>query len=172
MNSVWIKSSLSLSNGNCVEVTELRSGGVGVRNSKYTGEPVLQFTSDEWHAFLGGARNGEFDSFGGTASSVGAGLARDVAFLRDGLRDQSIPPLTCHLVHEPVSPMQRACCPRRASNRRAVVTCPAWTARHPTSRQFSTTVEKYSPGDEADKSSHPRKNRQMFSPHHVESGDA
>ena len=26
--------------------------------------PVLAFTPDEWHAFLGGVQNGEFDSFG------------------------------------------------------------------------------------------------------------
>jgi hypothetical protein len=25
---------------------------------------VLQFTPGEWHAFLGGAHNGEFDHFG------------------------------------------------------------------------------------------------------------
>ena len=60
----WVKSSLSLANGNCVEVTSLSDGGIGVRNSRDSEGPVLRFTSDEWHAFLGGARNGEFDSFG------------------------------------------------------------------------------------------------------------
>jgi hypothetical protein len=30
----WVKSSLSFSNGNCVEVTALPGGGVAVRNSK------------------------------------------------------------------------------------------------------------------------------------------
>lgn len=60
----WVKSSLSLSNGDCVEVASLPEGEVGVRNSRDAGGPVLQFTSDEWHAFLGGVRNGEFDSFG------------------------------------------------------------------------------------------------------------
>ena len=62
--SYWVKSSLSLSNGNCVEVASLPEGEVGVRNSRDACGPVLQFTSDEWHAFLGGVRNGEFDSFG------------------------------------------------------------------------------------------------------------
>jgi hypothetical protein len=61
----WVKSSLSFSNGNCVEVASLPDGGIGVRNSRDSEGPVLRFTSDEWHAFLGGARNGEFDSFGG-----------------------------------------------------------------------------------------------------------
>jgi hypothetical protein len=60
----WIKSSLSFSNSNCVEVASLPNGGVGVRDSKDPCGPVLRFTPDEWHAFLGGARNGEFDQFG------------------------------------------------------------------------------------------------------------
>ena len=62
--SFWTKSSLSYANGNCVEVASLPSGEIGVRNSRDSAGPVLVFTSDEWHAFLGGVRNGEFDSFG------------------------------------------------------------------------------------------------------------
>jgi hypothetical protein len=62
--SYWIKSSLSYANGNCVEVASLPGGEIGVRNSRHSAGPVLRFTSDEWHAFLGGVRNGEFDSFG------------------------------------------------------------------------------------------------------------
>ena len=62
--SSWIKSSLSYANGNCVEVASLPGAEIGVRNSRDSGGPVLRFTSDEWHAFLGGVRNGEFDSFG------------------------------------------------------------------------------------------------------------
>jgi hypothetical protein len=62
--SNWVKSSLSFSNGNCVEVAGLPGGGIGVRNSRDSEGPVLRFTPDEWHAFLGGVRNGEFDSFG------------------------------------------------------------------------------------------------------------
>ena len=60
----WVKSSLSFSNGNCVEVASLPGRTIGLRNSRDPGGPVLRFTPDEWHAFLGGARNGEFDSFG------------------------------------------------------------------------------------------------------------
>ncbi len=60
----WVKSSLSFSNGNCVEVASLPDDEIGVRNSRDSAGPVLRFTSDEWHAFLGGVRNGEFDSFG------------------------------------------------------------------------------------------------------------
>ena len=60
----WVKSSLSFSNGACVEVADLPYGVVGVRHSKDPEGPVLRFTPAEWHAFLGGARLGEFDSFG------------------------------------------------------------------------------------------------------------
>ena len=60
----WVKSSLSFSNSNCVEVADLPGGQIGVRHSKHTEGLVLQFTPGEWKAFLGGVRNGEFDSFG------------------------------------------------------------------------------------------------------------
>lgn len=66
----WIKSSLSLSNGACVEVASLPGGQVGVRNSRDPGGPVLRFTPDEWFAFIGGARSGEFDRFAASASAV------------------------------------------------------------------------------------------------------
>ena len=59
----WVKSSLSFANGNCVEVASLPGGEIGVRNSRESEGEVLRFTSDEWHAFLGGVRNGEFDRF-------------------------------------------------------------------------------------------------------------
>jgi len=62
--SNWVKSSLSFANGNCVEVADLPGGAIGVRNSRDAEGLVLRFTSDEWHAFLGGVRNGEFDGFG------------------------------------------------------------------------------------------------------------
>ncbi len=59
----WTKSSLSHANGNCVEVTDLPDGQVGMRDSKDANGPVLRFPSEEWRAFLNGARNGEFDIF-------------------------------------------------------------------------------------------------------------
>ena len=60
----WVKSSLSFANGNCVEVSDLPGGTVGVRNSRDREGPVLRFTPDEWRAFIGGVCKGEFDDFG------------------------------------------------------------------------------------------------------------
>ncbi len=61
----WVKSSLSFANGDCVEVASLPGGQIGVRDSKDTAGAVLRFTPAEWRAFIGGARNGEFDHLAG-----------------------------------------------------------------------------------------------------------
>jgi hypothetical protein len=61
MLSRWAKSSLSFSNGNCVEIASLPDGNIGVRDSKNPEGPILRFTPDEWKAFTGGVRKGEFD---------------------------------------------------------------------------------------------------------------
>jgi len=58
--SYWVKSSFSFANGNCIEVASLYEGAVGIRDSKNAEGLVLRFTQPEWHAFLGGVRNGEF----------------------------------------------------------------------------------------------------------------
>jgi hypothetical protein len=57
----WVKSSRSgPTGGNCVEVARLDDGQVAVRNSRYPYGPALVFTPQEWDAFVGGARDGEF----------------------------------------------------------------------------------------------------------------
>ncbi|MFD9719375.1 DUF397 domain-containing protein [Streptomyces sp. NPDC059076] len=61
----WRKSSASAGIGNCVEVANLGSGGVAVRNSRDTSGPALIFTGDEIRAFVAGAKNGEFDDLYG-----------------------------------------------------------------------------------------------------------
>ncbi|WTD58451.1 DUF397 domain-containing protein [Streptosporangium sp. NBC_01639] len=58
---MWKKSARSATNGNCVEVAALDGGQVGVRDSKHRSGPVLVFTPDEWNAFVGGVKDGEFD---------------------------------------------------------------------------------------------------------------
>jgi hypothetical protein len=58
-HAVWRKSSRS-GVGGCVEVALLDSQ-VAVRDSKDRHGPVLLFSPTEWEAFLGGARDGEFD---------------------------------------------------------------------------------------------------------------
>ena len=55
---VWRKSSRS-GTSNCVEVA-LCGSSVLVRDSKDPSGPVLAFSSEEWEAFLAGARRGEF----------------------------------------------------------------------------------------------------------------
>jgi hypothetical protein len=45
-------------------VASLPGHEIGVRDSKDAEGAILRFTPDEWDAFVGGVRNGEFDSFG------------------------------------------------------------------------------------------------------------
>ncbi len=60
-DAVWRKSIRSgPTGGNCVEVAFLPAGEVALRNSRHPDGPALVFTSAEWDAFLGGARDGEF----------------------------------------------------------------------------------------------------------------
>jgi hypothetical protein len=57
----WHKSTRSGNNGQCVEVMAT-DGEVKVRDTKDNGSgPVLTFTHSEWVAFIGGARDGEFN---------------------------------------------------------------------------------------------------------------
>ncbi|HEY8527122.1 MAG TPA: DUF397 domain-containing protein [Acidimicrobiales bacterium] len=56
----WRKSTLSGSQGNCVEIATLPDGTVAMRDSKNPDAALLTFGPDEWAAFLEGCKNGEF----------------------------------------------------------------------------------------------------------------
>ncbi|HEU0238116.1 MAG TPA: DUF397 domain-containing protein [Micromonosporaceae bacterium] len=58
-SAVWRKSSQSQS-GSCVEVAFV-DGAIAVRDSKDLSGPTLVYTPDEWEAFIGGVKDGEFD---------------------------------------------------------------------------------------------------------------
>ncbi len=58
----WRKSSYSNGNGGaCVEVARNLPGAVAVRDSKDPDGPKLIFAADQWLAFTGGVKAGEFD---------------------------------------------------------------------------------------------------------------
>lgn len=58
----WTKARASDQGGNCVQM-RVRQGFVEVRDSKARRGPVLRFTTEEFAAWLDGARRGEFDHF-------------------------------------------------------------------------------------------------------------
>jgi hypothetical protein len=55
----WRKSSYSANEGDCVEVAVLPDGSRALRDSKNTDGPMLQFTADEWRAFIHRVKAGE-----------------------------------------------------------------------------------------------------------------
>ncbi|MET0522835.1 MAG: DUF397 domain-containing protein [Jiangellaceae bacterium] len=59
--AVWRRSSRSVGNQDFVEVADNLPDVVAVRDSRNPAGPVLIFTLREWAAFVGGAKDGEFD---------------------------------------------------------------------------------------------------------------
>ncbi len=57
----WRKSRLSNPSGSCVELGELPTGAIAVRNSRYPAGPALVYSRAEVAEFLRAAKNGEFD---------------------------------------------------------------------------------------------------------------
>jgi hypothetical protein len=56
----WKKSTRSSSTGQCVEVL-ITDEGVAVRDTKDRTRAPHIYTHDEWTAFVGGVKDGEFD---------------------------------------------------------------------------------------------------------------
>ena len=61
----WKKSARSNPGGNCVELAALPDGGFAMRNSRFPEGPALVYTRAEIEAFIGGAKDGEFDGMVG-----------------------------------------------------------------------------------------------------------
>jgi Domain of unknown function (DUF397) len=60
-DAVWEVSSRCGGNGSCVEVARLRSGAVAIRDGKLgAAGPILEFSPQEWTAFVWGVKAGEF----------------------------------------------------------------------------------------------------------------
>jgi hypothetical protein len=57
--TTWVKSGRCDTNS-CVEAS-FSPDGIVVRNSTDPGGPVVRFTQEEWIAFVGGVRDGDFD---------------------------------------------------------------------------------------------------------------
>jgi hypothetical protein len=57
----WQKSRRSNSQGNCVEMAELPTGQIAVRNSRYPDGPALVYTRAEIEALILGVKDGDFD---------------------------------------------------------------------------------------------------------------
>lgn len=55
---------MSAPRGGSVQIRFLADGSVQMRRGAFM-SPVLTYTADEWAAFLGGVRLGEFDSLAG-----------------------------------------------------------------------------------------------------------
>jgi hypothetical protein len=63
----WRKSSVSNSQGACVELARLGSGEFAVRNSRSPEGPALIYTRAEISALIEGVKMGEFDDLLGEA---------------------------------------------------------------------------------------------------------
>ena len=59
-HAVWHKSSYSGQQGNCVEVADNLPGLIAVRDSKNPDGASLIVSPEQWRAFLGGVRSGDF----------------------------------------------------------------------------------------------------------------
>jgi hypothetical protein len=61
VDACWRKSSISNSQGTCVELARLTGGEYAVRNSRNPDGPALIYTHAEIAALIEGVKQGEFD---------------------------------------------------------------------------------------------------------------
>jgi uncharacterized protein DUF397 len=59
--AIWRRSRRSTGDDDYVEVADNLPGIVAVRDSRDPAGPALVFNLHEWEAFVGGAKDGEFD---------------------------------------------------------------------------------------------------------------
>ncbi len=59
-DSLTWRTALSCDGGACVEVAAGRNV-ILMRNSRQPGGPLLECTSEEWHEFVSGIKEGDFD---------------------------------------------------------------------------------------------------------------
>jgi len=59
MRLTW-RTSLSCESGACVQVAATERT-ILIGSTRQPGGPVLEYTPDEWHAFVAGIKNGDFD---------------------------------------------------------------------------------------------------------------
>jgi hypothetical protein len=59
--AVWRRSSRSPDSGQSIEIADNLPGIIAMRDSRDPDGPALVFTLREWEAFVGGAKDGEFD---------------------------------------------------------------------------------------------------------------
>lgn len=58
---VTYKTSSFCNYGECVGIARMENGDVIVKNTKNASERPLNFTQEEWKAFVAGVKNGEFE---------------------------------------------------------------------------------------------------------------
>jgi hypothetical protein len=64
VGAAWRKSSYSNGAANCVEVSMLADGSVGVRHSRRPDAEVIVYSRTEWAAFVAGVKAEEFEPVG------------------------------------------------------------------------------------------------------------
>jgi predicted secreted Zn-dependent protease len=60
-DSITWHTALSCESGACVEVAA-NQNTILIRNSREPDGPLIEYTAEEWHAFVSGVKKGDFDN--------------------------------------------------------------------------------------------------------------